>query len=209
MTEPGYAHYIGLFDRSGSMDGIREETENGIRAFFDQQRDLPGKATVSEYQFDYEPELICSFEDLLNLRPYKLAPRGSTALLDAIGYVLDHEGRKLELLPEEMRPEQVFFLIATDGKNNSSRNFGLTDIRARLQHQQDVYKWEIVYMGANVDAFEEGNAMSIPSTSTLQYANTTTTEAYKMSGGAVRRSRISGQSVSYTPEEREQAKGES
>jgi uncharacterized protein YegL len=209
MTAPGYAHYIGLFDRSGSMRFIREETENGIRVFFEQQRDLPGKATVSEYQFDHEPELVCSFEDLLNLRPYKLTPRGSTALLDAIGYALEHEGRKLELLPEEMRPEQVFFFIATDGKENSSRNFQLADIRAKLQHQQDVYKWEIVYMGANVDAFAEAGGMGVPSNSTLQYANTTTGEAYKMSGGSVRRSRISGQSVSYTPEEREQAKGES
>jgi len=51
----------------------------------------------------------------------------------------------------------------TDGLENASHEYKLTKIREMIQHQESVYKWDFVYLGANVDAFAESQAMGFAS----------------------------------------------
>ncbi len=48
------------------------------------------------------------------------APRGSTALLDAIGRTVTELGTALAAMPEEERPCKVIVIIMTDGLENAS-----------------------------------------------------------------------------------------
>lgn len=50
---------------------------------------------------------------------YKLLPRGSTALLDAVGRAINETGARLSKIAEAYRPGLVIFVVMTDGEENS------------------------------------------------------------------------------------------
>jgi uncharacterized protein YegL len=174
MTDAEYVHYIFIVDRSGSMNTIRKDTEEGIKAFIDKQ--LEGvdssKRTVSFYQFDTEHECLHNFDLLEKAKDYKLEPRGSTALLDACGQAITNVGHSLKHMPEDQRPGYVMVIICTDGEENSSREYKKAEIKKMIQHQQDKYNWRFTYIGANQDAFTEARSLGISGQSVLNYTAT-------------------------------------
>ncbi len=38
---------------------------------------------------------------------------------------------------------------------NASREFTYSKVKELIQHQQEKYQWEFIFMGANIDAAEE------------------------------------------------------
>jgi uncharacterized protein YegL len=172
MTDREYVHYIMITDRSGSMQSVRADTEGGIRAFIDRQ--LEGvdadKRTVSFYQFDTVHDRLWDFAPLAKARNYKLEPRGGTALLDACGQAITEVGARLAAMPEHQRPGYVMVIIATDGQENSSKEYTRAQVREMIAHQQDRYDWRFTYIGANQDAFAEAASIGISSMSALNYS---------------------------------------
>lgn len=90
-------------------------------------------------------------------------------MLDAVGRAIEETGRRLEVLAEHDRPEFVIMLIITDGDENSSVEFTKAQIKKKISHQTDVYKWHFSYLGANQDSFKEARSMGIPVFSTLDF----------------------------------------
>jgi uncharacterized protein YegL len=128
--KPIYAHIALLLDRSGSMGSVRKATVDGLNTFIAKQREAPGEATVSLFQFD-EPqwngiEFATTF-DMLRLPQVPIleekdfVPRGNTPLTDAIAEVIDRTGRALSAMAEPDRPSRVYIVILTDGEENASR----------------------------------------------------------------------------------------
>lgn len=189
MTNPDYRHYLLIIDRSGSMSGLKDEATEGVRQFIKEQAGLPGKATLSLYQFDQTFDQIHDFIPLDQATSYELIPRGLTALLDAIGYAVTDVGRELADMPEYMRPGKVMVVIVTDGEENSSQNWTLDRVRNLLTQQQDVYKWAITYLGANVDAFREAEKMGLSTNSAMGYraSSAGTQSAYGAASAAATR----------------------
>lgn len=189
MTDPEYVHYILIIDRSGSMQSIRDDTEGGIRAFIDKQMDgVDGnKRTVSLYQFDTVHDTVHNFDLLEKAKSYTLMPRGGTALLDACGFAITKVGEKLAAMPEEKRPGYVMVVIATDGQENSSREYTRAQVKEMIQHQQDRYDWRFTYIGANQDSFAEAGSIGIVAPSVLSYLSTShsTNSAWASAGAAV------------------------
>ena len=74
-----------VVDRSGSMESIRQDMEGGIAALLTEQATEDGICLVTLAQFDNEYELLADAVPVSELLPYRLVPRGSTALLDAMG----------------------------------------------------------------------------------------------------------------------------
>lgn len=212
MTDQGYRHYVLVVDRSGSMVPIAEETQNGVRLFVSEQREIPGRATLSLYQFDHEHDTVHDFAALRDVTPYTLVPRGNTALLDACGFAITKVGVKLDAMPEEERPGKVIVLIATDGQENFSREYTLAQVREMITRQREEYRWEFSYVGANQDSFAEARGMGIPTASTMDYADTNIGTRKAWAGASASAGRYAGpggQSMFYTDEEREAAKGSS
>jgi hypothetical protein len=216
MTTEGYRHYILIIDRSGSMTAIRQETETGIRAYIEGQAAIGGKTTLSLWQFDTGPgsisftpsiERVINFADMASAPEYILRPRGYTPLLDAIGTAVTQEGEDLAALPETERPGKVLVLIATDGLENSSREWTKDRVKNLLTRQQEKFSWQISYIGANQDAFAEAGNMGIASANTSTYRPTrgSTQSVWGTTTRAAARY-ASGQSAhaGYTPEEQEQ-----
>ncbi len=74
-----------VVDRSGSMAGIREDMEGGIKTLIEEQAKEEGACVVTLTQFDDEYEVVADGVPAAEMEPYRLVPRGRTALLDAIG----------------------------------------------------------------------------------------------------------------------------
>ena len=169
MTDPGYRHIIMIVDRSGSMHSCRAATEDGINGLFDGQAREEGRATASLYQFDTEHDQVFRHVPLTEVPRYRLVPRGGTALLDAVGFAFAREGQWLAALPEAQRPGAVIAVIATDGMENSSREYNRQQIHEIIKRQQEVYTWQILFIGANMDAVQVATSYGIPAPQAMTF----------------------------------------
>lgn len=161
MTKPNSAEIIVILDRSGSMASIRKDMEGGFDSFIAEQRKLPGECSVTLVQFDDKYEVVYMGKALADVPPLDLVPRGSTALLDAVGKTTVATGERLAAMPEHERPARVLVVIITDGQENASMEHTKESVRQMVDHQRSAYQWEFVYFGANQDAFAEAAKMGI------------------------------------------------
>ena len=164
-----------VLDRSGSMASVRDDTIGGFNSFLEEQKAVPGSACVSLVQFDDQYEVVYECRDVQDapdLSPRTFVPRGSTALLDAIGRTLNATGARLAALPEAARPGKVLLVVMTDGLENASHEFGAGQVFDMITHQRDKYQWEIVFIGANQDAVLTGASYGLPASNALDYAAT-------------------------------------
>lgn len=203
-----------ILDRSGSMASIDEATVAGVNRFIEDQKQVPGTATLKLVQFDdvYEevfdtaiaeaPELTLSKTPRPGQRTYE--PRGSTALLDAIGRTITELGNGLAAMSEDERPSKVIVIIMTDGLENASKVFKASQVLDLIVRQRDVYKWDFVYLGANQDAIATAASMGIDPGAAINYSPIAPAAANVIgaTSAAVGRSRATGQNVSYTSSER-------
>ena len=75
-------------------------------------------------------------------------------------------------LKEEDRPDQVFFVILTDGQENASQKFTKQKINEMITHQKEKYNWQILFLGANQDAIAVGASYGISAQSSMTYNST-------------------------------------
>lgn len=176
-----YTKIVFVVDRSGSMSSIAKDVIGGYNKFIADQKALKhGTCDISFYQFDNEYETVyentpIDFVKVLDENTF--VPRGSTALLDAVGRTIKNVGKQLESLNESERPEKVLVVIITDGEENSSRNYTSEEVKKAVEHQTNVYKWQFTYIGANQDAWQVGANLGIARSASLSYvANTAGTE---------------------------------
>ncbi len=161
-----------VMDRSGSMQHICEDIIGGVNAFLERQRKLPGECLVTYTQFDDVYEVIYTALPIrvvpdLNKETY--VPRNSTALFDAIGRAIQSTGARLAAMPAADRPEDVIFVIVTDGKNNASREFDRDRIFDMIKLQRDTYSWKFIFLAANQDAFQTGSSYGMHHGHTMTY----------------------------------------
>lgn len=170
----GLTHIVFIVDRSGSMTSIASDMIGGFNTFIKKQKENPSECFVSFYQFDDIYEKVferVKLEDVKELDNNTYNPRGSTALYDAMGRTIDEYGVYLSNLKEDDRPERVLVVVITDGLNNASGTFTLSQVRDKIKLQRETYDWDFVFMGSNIDAWEEGASLGVSAASTLQFAN--------------------------------------
>jgi hypothetical protein len=206
MTNPDYRHIIMIVDRSGSMHACKEATEEGINGLFAGQAKDTGeasRATASLYQFDTEHDVVFAQVPLDEVPAYRLVPRGGTALLDAIGFAFAQEGEWLASLEDHQRPSTVIAVIATDGMENASREYSRPQIQEIITHQQDVYSWQTLFIGANMDAVKVAAGYGIPAQQAMTFRASPAGTASSLDSvhSALSRGRA-GQGYGFTPAER-------
>ena len=215
MTDPTYTDITMVLDRSGSMQSIKDDTIGGFDAFISEQGRLPGRCTVSLVQFDNVYEEVYTGRDLADVPGLTLVPRGSTAMLDAIGRAVNAAGARLAAMPEDGRPGTVIVGIMTDGLENASREFAYPMVKALIEQQEQVYGWTFMYMGANQDAIEVGASLGVARDRSLTYAGPKVAAAmgaYSASVGTIREAVAAGAPVeqarrraAYSDEQRRKA----
>lgn len=206
MTKPNSTLIAIILDRSGSMQSVKDATIKGFNEFLQGQKAVPGECKLSLVQFDDQYEvnyLAKNIQEATPLNHETYQPRGSTALLDAIGRTIIQTGKGLEGMAETDRPSKVIIVIQTDGFENASREFDKLKISDMIKHQRDVYQWEFIFLGAGQDAIMSAASIGISSATAMTYNNTETgTKAmYSTLSASISRSR-SGGSSAWTDEER-------
>lgn len=203
-----------VLDESGSMGPLQLDTIGGVNRFLADQRKLPGSCHVSVVKFNDTSKpvyLARDIKDAPDLTTESYAPEGSTALLDAVGFAIDEAGSRFKAMKEEDRPGKVIFVIVTDGEENASRTRKKADIKDAVERQKNIYKWEFVFLGANIDAFAEGYSLGISSLNTIQTHSTpqSVNKAYTSLSANAASFRAGGQSMGWSKEqydEQEQSK---
>ena len=198
-----------VIDRSGSMQSIQEDMEGGIKTLLAEQAKEKGTCLVTIAQFDDEYELLADGVPMAELEPYRLVPRGSTALLDALGRTIAHVKGRLDGLSAEDVPGHVMVAVVTDGMENASQEWShmqvMDSVKARVADG-----WDFTFLGANQDAIQEGGNIGFPAGSSLSYAATKdgTREAFSaLSSSMGRKRRGVAKSLQYTDDERLRSTG--
>jgi len=196
-----------VVDRSGSMANCKDDAEGGINTFIEDQKKGDGEAHLTLVHFDTEYEFVETATPIDDVKPYKMNPRGATALLDAVGKSVAIAKERIAAIPENHRPGIVFFVIVTDGHENSSVEYNRGQVRKLIEEQQAA-GWHILFIGASDKAFDEASSMGIHSGHVAVSANAGA--IYTANSEKIRSTRsagVSGQSIgsqAYTSEERDQ-----
>jgi Mg-chelatase subunit ChlD len=167
-----YTEIAFILDRSGSMDVCRDAAIAGFNLFLEDQQRTEGLAKLTLVLFDDEylvPINALPVVEVIALNQDTYVPRGSTALLDAIGRTVDDLGTRLEAMPEKNRPGQVIVAILTDGLENSSQSWTWKQIARVIRHQTEQYKWTFLFLGANQDAIATAAQMNIAAANASGY----------------------------------------
>lgn len=165
---------IFLIDKSGSMSHLAKETIEGFNGFIESQKDET-KTTLTTVLFDSTWRILHDGIDVYEVKPmttedYRTG--GFTAMLDAIGEVINRVQDRHDELGEE-KPDNVLFVITTDGEENSSRKFTKAQIEKMIKHQTNGHNWEFMFLGANMDAVKEAQNIGISATRAVSYDWTT------------------------------------
>lgn len=165
-TTPPITEIAFILDRSGSMNSHAEAAVAGFNQFLREQQEVDGIARITLVLFDNEYEV--PFDNLpvsevtcLDQETY--CPRGTTALLDAIGKTIKSFRKRIKNLSKKDRPDQVIFAIFTDGLENASRKYDWKDIADKIRKRQDKDGWEFLFLAAGQDAIATAAQMNIHS----------------------------------------------
>jgi Mg-chelatase subunit ChlD len=196
-----------VVDRSGSMEAIRQDMEGGIEHLIKEQATGPGDCVVTLAQFDTEYELVFEAVPAAEVTGYRLVPRGSTALLDAIGRTIGEVRSWLDKLPAERQPDQVVFAVVTDGLENSSREWTRDKVMAAVEERSDA-GWQFSFLGANQDAIKEGTDLGVDAARAMTYSPARVTAAMSSLSESVKRVKEGkDRFLSFTEEERRSSQG--
>jgi len=164
-----------LLDCSGSMESCWDDTTGGFNSFLQDQKALGGSLTLVQFDHEYKvtnDKTPISVFPSLSRATYK--PRGSTALMDAIG----------QTIKEWSGGATPSVVILTDGLENASTKFTKSHIKDLIE-QKTKDGWTFAYLGANQDAFAEAGSIGIAKGCTLNYETTSTPDAFRRLSTAV------------------------
>ena len=153
-----------ILDRSGSMQGLENDTIGGFNSLIEKQKNEQGEAIVSTILFDDEYKQL---HDRVNITDVKLMTRddyfvgGCTALLDAVGTAVNNIINIRKKTPKSTHPGKTVFVITTDGMENASVEFNYKKIQTLIKNQQEKYGWEFIFLGANIDVAAEAQRLGV------------------------------------------------
>jgi hypothetical protein len=146
------------------MYSLKDDATGGVNSFIEEQKALPGEAELTLVEFDDEYNVV--YDGALDGAPvYKLSPRGSTALLDAIGMTLS------TVMKKSKKKDKVIVNVITDGAENSSREWDKAKIKSLMA---DCRKrgWEFLFLCANEEQMAEAQTWGFMAGQTQCYQTT-------------------------------------
>ena len=163
-----------ILDRSGSMDTIRDDAIGSFNAFLRERKEKNPESKMSLVLFDDQYEVRQTGVPIQSVDPLSYEtyiPRGSTALLDAIGRTI----RTIEERAHE--DEEVLVAVLTDGQENASVEYRLEQIR-ELIGEKEAKDWDFVYLSADPSAFSDAHTMGFAASKTARFRKEHIGEAY-------------------------------
>ena len=151
-----------LLDRSGSMHSFTEDTIGGYNSYLENER-KNSNTRITTILFDDQYEVLhdrVKIGEVNNITNKEYYTRGCTALYDAIGKTIASLERK--------NPDKVLFVITTDGLENASCEYNKDSVKSLIEKHKN---WEFMYIGANIDSYNEGTKIGIRKDNIANRAN--------------------------------------
>ena len=163
-----------ILDRSGSMFTIKSATIEGFNSFINKQQKGDFDVNLTFVQFDNEYEKVYEQKEIkkvkyLNHETY--IPRGTTALLDAIGITINSTKQRINATEKSKKPANVIIAIITDGYENASVEYSRESISKLINKREKKDNWNFIFLAANQDAIKEGGRFGIHSDKALTFKN--------------------------------------
>lgn len=198
-----------VLDRSGSMWDVADDTIGAFNAYVDQlEQDAPA-SRLSLTIFDSQSiDTIVDDKkigDVAMLTRTNYQPRGGTPLYDAIGKTVT----KLDTAKGKAKA----LIIITDGQENDSTEYTKAAVKKLLDDRQNNDGWLVLFLGADMDAFEEGGKIGTSGSTTLSYSKMATNSAFATAAAATARYTSAGGGkagqlrATFTQDERDKAEG--
>ncbi len=168
----GLTELVFILDKSGSMTGLESDTIGGFNSMLAKQKEVDGECYVTTVLFNHGYDLVHDRIDIKAVSPmtdkeYRVG--GSTALLDAIGRTINKIDNAQKHTAECYRAEKVMLVIITDGEENSSREYTAEKVKALIERKKEKYRWEFIFLGANIDAVETAGRYGIAPDRAVDY----------------------------------------
>jgi uncharacterized protein YegL len=166
-----HTEIVFVIDASGSMSHLVGDTIGGFNGFIENQKAIEGKATLTTVLFDSTWRILHDGVDIHEIKPMTTSDyvaSGMTAMLDAIGEVINRVQDRHDELGSE-KPDNVLFVITTDGEENSSKKFKKSQIEKMIKHQTNGHCWKFMFLGANMDAVKEAESIGISRNYSVNY----------------------------------------
>ncbi len=144
-----------IMDKSGSMAGKEEDSVGGFNATIEEQKEKGNEVYVTAVLFSDNHEIVI---DRMDIREVKKMQRsdfrvgGCTALVDTIGYTIEHIG-KVQHYDRSGKIDNTVFVIITDGLENASHRFSSDEVKKMIKAKEET-GWKFLFLGANIDAVE-------------------------------------------------------
>lgn len=151
-----------VLDRSGSMQSIKDDMEGGLWTLIREQHGNPGRCRVSLYRFDdhFEVAFEGKASSEITSADCRLMPRGQTALCDAVVRSLSAIEARIIAEPEDARPDMVFVVVVTDGRENASKENGRESARVAVTRATEKFGWHFTFMAADLAGFEDAKQIA-------------------------------------------------
>ena len=172
QEKPSRIELVMILDKSGSMHGLEADTIGGFNAMIEKEKKLGIDVRVTTVLFNDKMDRLYEHREIRNVRP--LTERtyetgGTTALLDAIGDTILHMEQSGAA---DRQGTKVIVVIITDGMENASTEFTKAKVKELISDKQEKAGWDFIYLGANIDAAEEADAIGVRKANAVTYKNT-------------------------------------
>lgn len=155
-----------VLDRSGSMDSIWSGVKEGFDSFIREQSEFDADVTLTYFDDEHGSAFVnLPIKKVKKLASYKeIHPRGSTALLDAVGFGI----KAVEEKSDDY--EKIVFVVYTDGYENHSQEYTTERVVKLIKKYRS--KWQFVYLGANQDAWAVASNLGFNVNSVTTFTST-------------------------------------
>ncbi len=185
--DTNYTHIAIVIDRSGSMSSCWSDVKGGYAEIVKTNKEAEGKCTFTVAAFDTTYTLLEDFTDVKAVKSeLSVYPAGGTALLDAIGRTINSVGARLAQMDEKDRPMKVLVVIQTDGEENASKEFNKAQIKALIDKQTEVYKWQFQFIGASEISVQEATNWGIRAANTSVYDTANSLDTFSNLGSKMK-----------------------
>jgi uncharacterized protein with von Willebrand factor type A (vWA) domain len=144
-----------VVDRSGSMNGLDKIVSDGIELNV-AQAIAAGKTNVSICRFDHSIDFPYWEKVAANVGRVDFKPRGSTAMLDAVGRTLD------AVQTSDKKYDTYLMVIISDGYENASTKESYESIQKRILDLTGTGIWTFSYVGSNQNLADISRRLAIP-----------------------------------------------
>lgn len=152
--------HVGLvLDMSGSMGRAVNDTKGSVENYLKRVKEELDEALLTFTIFDTVFETWIDNKPLKEVKPNalleKYSPRGATALYDAVANTIKKLKKNVDAY------DKAIVVIITDGEENSSVEYDRKKLNKLVNKLQKNGNWTFVYLGANVDAWDEAQKIGI------------------------------------------------